>query len=84
MPLTRQLQQLSDEKLNELKQWKDYAVAPKRIELSEAMEALIGSSDEPQVLANRIKALQQEWQTISKRHRGRCTGGMGTVSAKRR
>ncbi len=65
MPLTRQLQQL-DEKLNELKQWKDYAVAPKRIELSEAMEALIGSSDEPQVLANRIKALQQEWQTISK------------------
>jgi hypothetical protein len=65
MPLTRQLQQL-DEKLNELKQWKDYAVAPKRIELIEAMKALIGSPDEPKVLADRIKALQLEWQTISK------------------
>jgi len=65
MPLTRQLQQL-DEKLNELRQWKDYAVAPKRVELSEAMEALIGSPEKPQVLAGRIKALQLEWQTISK------------------
>ena len=65
MPLTRQLQQL-DEKLNELKQWKDYAVAPKRVELSEAMEALIGSPERPQVLAGRIKALQLEWQTINK------------------
>jgi hypothetical protein len=65
MPLTRQLQQL-DEKLNELKQWKDYAVAPKRVALSEAMEALIGSRESPQELAKRIKALQLEWQTISK------------------
>jgi hypothetical protein len=65
MPLTRQLQQL-DEKLNELKQWKDYAVAPKRVELIEAMEALIGSPESPQDLARRIKALQLEWQTISK------------------
>lgn len=65
MPLARQLQQL-DERLNELKQWKDYAVAPKRVALSEAMEALIGSPESPQVLANRIKALQLEWQTISK------------------
>ncbi len=64
-PLTRQLQQL-DEKLNELKQWKDYAVAPKRVALSEAMEALIGSPESPQDLAKRIKALQLEWQTISK------------------
>jgi len=63
--LTRHLQQL-DDKLNELKQWKDYAVAPKRIELIEEMETLIGSTDEPKVLAERIKALQQEWRTISK------------------
>lgn len=63
--LTRQLQQL-DEKLNELKQWKDYVVAPKRIELIEEMEALIGSSEEPEALAEHIRALQQEWRTINK------------------
>ena len=55
-----------DEKLNELKQWKDYAVAPKRAELIEEMEALIGSSFEPKVLADRIKQLQEDWKTISK------------------
>jgi hypothetical protein len=63
--LTRLLQQL-DDKLNELKQWKDYAVAPKRSELIEEMEALIGSMEEPKVLSERIKSLQQEWRTISK------------------
>jgi Domain of Unknown Function (DUF349) len=63
--LARQLQQL-DDKLNELKQWKDYAVAPKRIELIQEMEALIGSTEEPKALSERIKSLQQEWRTISK------------------
>jgi hypothetical protein len=63
--LVRGLQQL-DDKLNALKEWKDYAVAPKRIELIEEMEALIGSTDEPLVLADRIKTLQQDWRTISK------------------
>ncbi len=63
--LARRLQQL-DAKLNELRQWKDYAVAPKRIELIEEMEALVGSQEEPEALAERIRALQQEWRTISK------------------
>jgi Domain of Unknown Function (DUF349) len=63
--LARHLQQL-DDKLDELKQWKDYAVAPKRIELIEEMETLIGSTEEPRVLADRIKSLQIEWRTISK------------------
>jgi len=63
--LSRQIQQL-DEKLTELKQWKDYAVAPKRLELIAEMQALIGSSEEPKVLADRIKSLQQDWRTISK------------------
>jgi hypothetical protein len=62
--LTRQLQQL-DDKLSELKQWKDYAVAPKRSALIEEMQALVGSTDQPKVLADRIKSLQQEWRTIS-------------------
>jgi hypothetical protein len=63
--LTRQLQQL-DQKLNELKQWKDYAVAPKRLELIEEMELLVGSMEQPKILADRIKALQEEWRTIGK------------------
>jgi hypothetical protein len=63
--LTRSLQQL-DERLKELKQWKDYAVAPKRIELIEEMESLIGSTDEPRIIADRIKALQEEWRTTAK------------------
>jgi len=63
--LTRQLHDL-DQKLNELKEWKDFAVAPKRTELIADMEGLIGSSEEPQVLAERIKALQEDWRTISK------------------
>jgi hypothetical protein len=63
--LTRQVQQL-DAKLDELKQWKDFAVAPKRAELITDMEALIGSSDEPKALAERIKQLQDDWKSISK------------------
>ncbi len=63
--LTAQVQRL-DEKLTELKEWKDYAVAPKRVELIEAMEALIGSSEEPRALVDRIKQLQEDWKTISK------------------
>jgi len=63
--LTRNLQQL-DEKLNELRQWKDYVVAPKRVELIEEMEALVGSQEDPAALAEHIRALQQEWRTINK------------------
>ncbi len=63
--LTRQLHEL-DSNLNELKQWKDYAVAPKRAALIGEMESLIGSSEEPQALSRRIKSLQDEWRTISK------------------
>jgi hypothetical protein len=63
--LTQGLQQL-DDKLNELRQWKDYVVAPKRIELIEEMEALAGSQEEPEALAEHIRALQQEWRTINK------------------
>jgi Domain of Unknown Function (DUF349) len=63
--LSTQLQQL-DVKLDELKGWKEHAVAPKRAELIAEMEALIGASEEPKALADRIKQLQEEWKTISK------------------
>ena len=63
--LARQVVQL-DAKLNELKQWKDFAVAPKRAELITEMEALIGSTEPPKALAERIKQLQEDWKAISK------------------
>jgi hypothetical protein len=62
--LAHPLRQL-DLDLTELRQWKDFAVAPKRHALIEAMESLIGSSEEPRALGERIKGLQQEWRTLS-------------------
>jgi hypothetical protein len=63
--LANQLQRL-DTKLNELKDWKSFSVTPKRLELMEEMEALVGSTLDPPMLAERIKGLQEEWRTLSK------------------
>jgi hypothetical protein len=63
--LLRNLEQL-DLRLNELRQWKDYVAAPKRLELIEEMEALIGVDQPPAELAEHIRALRQEWRTINK------------------
>jgi hypothetical protein len=63
--LATQLQRL-DTKLNELKDWKSFSVTPKRLELMEEMEALVGAELEPPVLAERIKELQELWRTLSK------------------
>jgi Domain of Unknown Function (DUF349) len=58
--------QLLDKKLAELKDWKSFSVTPKRVELMEEMESLVGSSLDPATLAARIKSLQEEWRTLSK------------------
>ena len=63
--LTAQLEQL-DRRLGELQDWKSFAVTPKRAQLIERMEALIGFDTHPNELANRIRKLQEEWKTISK------------------
>jgi hypothetical protein len=63
--LANQIQQL-DKKLAELKDWKAFSVTPKRAELMEEMESLVGSTLDPPTLANRIKSLQEEWRTLSK------------------
>ena len=44
--LARGVQEL-DAKLHALKEWKDYAVSPKRAELIADMESLIGSEESP-------------------------------------
>ncbi len=63
--LATQLQQL-DKKLAELRDWKSFSVTPKRVELMEEMESLVGSSLDPAALAARIRSLQEEWRTLSK------------------
>lgn len=63
--ILRRLQGL-DAKLSELREWKDYAAAPKRAELIADMEALIGSSEPPPQLATRIRELRDQWKTVSK------------------
>jgi hypothetical protein len=63
--LARNLEQL-DARLNQLRQWKDFAAAPKRIELIEDVEALIGVEEAPETLLEHLRALRQEWRTINK------------------
>lgn len=63
--LARNLEQL-DARLNQLRQWKDYAAAPKRIELIEEVEALVGVDEPPESLLEHLRALRQEWRTINK------------------
>lgn len=63
--LARSLEQL-DTRLNELRQWKDYVAAPKRIELIEEVAALIGVNEPPATLMEQLRALRQEWRTINK------------------
>jgi hypothetical protein len=64
-PIARQVEKL-DASLNELKDWKEHATAPKRAALIEEMEALIGAALEPPALADRIRQLQEDWKTLSK------------------
>ncbi len=65
LSVLRQVQKL-DSSLGELKAWKEHAAAPKRAELIQEMEALIGAALAPQALAERIRQLQEDWKTVSK------------------
>lgn len=58
--------QLLDQQLAELKDWKSFSVTPKRAELIEEMQLLIGVALDPPVLADRIKSIRDEWRTLSK------------------
>jgi hypothetical protein len=62
----RKLQQL-DTRLDELKDWKTFRVAPKRSELIERMQSLVGAEISPEELARQIRRLRDEWRTL---HRG--------------
>ena len=63
--LAKQIKHL-DTKLEELKDWKSFSVTPKRAELIERMEALIGADMHPTALMGQIKDLQEQWRTLNK------------------
>lgn len=63
--LAKQIKHL-DAKLDELKDWKSFSVAPKRVELIQRMEALIGADMHPTALMGQIKDLQEQWRTLNK------------------
>jgi hypothetical protein len=62
----RQLQHI-DERLAELKDWKTFRVEPKRAELIQRMQSLVGAEISPEELARQIRRLRDEWRTL---HRG--------------
>jgi DNA repair protein SbcC/Rad50 len=51
--------------LHELQSWQRWGNKREREVLCEAMEALIGSQEEPEILARQIKELQDEWQKLT-------------------
>ncbi|WP_299199201.1 DUF349 domain-containing protein [uncultured Amphritea sp.] len=51
-------------RLAELQNWQGFALAAKKEELCEAMEALTGSDSEIPALAKRINALQLQWKEL--------------------
>lgn len=51
-------------RLAELRDWQGFAAAEKKDALCERMEALIGTEMAPQALADRVRALQQEWKQV--------------------
>jgi len=51
-------------RLQEIHDWQGFAIEPKKKELVERMKALVGSTDDADALAARIKSLQDEWKQL--------------------
>ncbi len=61
----RQLEQV-DSQLAELQDWKTFRVVPKRAELVQQMQSLIGADLSPEELAQQIRRLRDEWRTLNR------------------
>lgn len=62
----RKLQDV-ETRLGELQDWRTFTVVPKRAELVQRMQALVGADMSPEELARQIRRLRDEWRTV---HRG--------------
>lgn len=63
-PLQRQARAIGA-RLTEMRDWQGYVTTPKKEALCEAMESLIGADIAPDILADRIQAMQDEWKALS-------------------
>ena len=61
----RQLEQV-DSRLTELQDWKTFRVVPKRAELVQQMQSLVGADIAPEELAQQIRRLRDEWRTLNR------------------
>ncbi|MDP2506202.1 DUF349 domain-containing protein [Oceanobacter sp. 3_MG-2023] len=52
-------------RLNEMRDWQGFVTTPKKEALCESMEALIDADISPDVLADKIQVLQDEWKTLN-------------------
>ena len=62
-PLQRRFRALQA-RLQEMRDWAGFATAPKKEQLVEAMEALAEASIAPDLLAEKIHNLQEEWKSL--------------------
>ncbi len=58
-------------KVNELRDWQGFVSTPKKEELCQEMEALVGATIDPQALSNKIRRLQEEWRALGEADKGR-------------
>lgn len=58
-------------KVNELRDWQGFVSTPKKEELCQEMEALVGAAIDPQALSNKIRRLQEEWRALGEADKGR-------------
>ncbi len=61
----RQFEELQS-RLKELEDWKTFRVAPKRAELLQKMQALVGAQTSPEELARHIRRLREEWRSLER------------------
>lgn len=50
--------------LHEVHDWQGFAIEPKKHELCASMESLIGSLEDPEMLAVKIQTLQEQWKQV--------------------
>ena len=62
-PLSSRLNDASA-RLRRLRDWRDFAVGPKRLELIESMEALPDEPDDVQAQADTVKSLRRAWNEL--------------------
>lgn len=66
----KQLRELTI-RVNELRDWQGFVSTPKKEELCQEMETLVGAEIDPQALSNRIRRLQDEWRALGEADKGR-------------